>query len=306
MESLVPVLPRFRFRILVCTLAWAALLGPACAGEELLDPVRLEIRVGARAIAPGEPLRINVDSSYALESLVATLLGEAVFMTAADESGLLWSGWSMIGLDEEPLTASIEFRGTTKDGREALGTWAVSVAAKEFPEENLAVSPQYVEPPPEAQERIARERAKLAKIYRHREAYSPPTDPFVRPVPGVKTSIFGTRRLFNGQPRSPHPGLDLRAEEGTPVHASGPGRVVLAEDLYYSGNVVIIDHGGGLFTLYAHLAEIRVAENALAGAGDLIGLSGSTGRVTGPHLHWGAKIGNRPFDPEALLEEALF
>jgi len=298
--------PRFGFLVLACAPAWVALVGPACAEENPLDPVRLEIRVDARAIAPGEPLRIGVGSNYALESLGATLLGDEVFMTAADASGLRWSGWSMIGLDQEPLTASIEFRGTTRDGREALGTWAITVAEKEFPEENLKVSPNFVEPPPEVRERIARERAKLAGIYRNREAYEPPVEPFVRPVSGVKTSVFGMRRLFNGQPRSPHPGLDLRAEEGTPVHAAGPGRVVLAESLYYSGNIVIIDHGGGLFTLYAHLSEIKVVAGAPTASGDLIGFSGSTGRVTGPHLHWGAKIGNRPFDPEALLESALF
>jgi murein DD-endopeptidase MepM/ murein hydrolase activator NlpD len=212
----------------------------------------------------------------------------------------------MIGLDQEPLTASIEFRGTTRGGREALGTWAITVGAKEFPEENLKVAPKFVEPPPQALQRIALERAKLERIYRHREAYSPPTAPFVRPVSGNKTSIFGMRRLFNGEPRSPHSGLDLRAEERTPVHTSGPGRVVLAEDLYYSGNVVIVDHGGGLFTLYAHLSEIKVAAGVSVASGDLLGLSGSTGRVTGPHLHWGAKIGDRPFDPEALLEAALF
>jgi len=295
-----------RIRVLVGALAWVALFGPACASEDGLDPVSLRIRVDARAIAPGEPLRISVGSNHALESLAATLLGDAIFMTAANEDGLAWSGWSMIGLDQEALTASIEFRGTTRDGREALGAWAIEIVEKDFPEENLKVAPKFVEPPPEVQERIARERAKLERIYGHREAYSPPAEPFARPVPGIKTSIFGMRRLFNGQPRSPHPGLDLRAAEGTPVRASGPGRVVLAQNLYYSGNIVIIDHGGGLFTLYAHLSEIEVSEGSTARAGDLIGLSGSTGRVTGPHLHWGAKIGDRPFDPEALLEAALF
>lgn len=293
-------------RVLVGAWVGLALFGPACASQDRPDPVSLQIRVDARAIAPGEPLRISVASDYALESLGATLLGDTIFMTAADEDGLTWSGWSMIGLDQEALTASIEFRGTTRDGREAPGTWAIEIVAKDFPEENLKVAPKFVEPPPQMQERIARERAKLKRIYGHREAYSPPAEPFTRPVPGIKTSVFGMRRLFNGQPRSPHPGLDLRAPEGTPVHASGPGRVVLAQDLYYSGNVVIIDHGGGLFTLYAHLSEIEVAAGSTARTGDLIGLSGSTGRVTGPHLHWGAKIGDRPFDPEALLEAALF
>ena len=128
----------------------------------------------------------------------------------------------------------------------------------------------------------------------------------MRPVGGDPTSIFGTRRVFNGQPRSPHPGLDLRASEGTPVRSSGAGRVAIAQDLYYSGNTVIVDHGGGLYTLYAHLSSIDVAEDQEIGPGQIVGESGATGRVTGPHLHWGAKIGNRPFDPRALLEPVLF
>ena len=93
---------------------------------------------------------------------------------------------------------------------------------------------------------------------------------------------------------------------GTPVEAAAAGRVVLAEDLYFYGNLVILDHGGGVYTLYAHLSEISVAEGDSVESGQLIGLSGATGRVTGPHLHWGAKIGNRPFDPTALLDGALF
>ena len=134
----------------------------------------------------------------------------------------------------------------------------------------------------------------------------PLAERFVRPVPGQPTSVFGTRRVFNGQARDPHPGLDLRAASGTDVVASGPGRVVLAQDLYYSGNTVIVDHGGGLFTLYAHLSSIGVENGANVEAGQSLGASGATGRVTGPHLHWGAKIGAIPFNPTALLDDRLF
>jgi murein DD-endopeptidase MepM/ murein hydrolase activator NlpD len=134
----------------------------------------------------------------------------------------------------------------------------------------------------------------------------PPKEPFVRPVPGEPTSRFGTRRLFNGEPRSPHPGIDLRAAAGATVAAAGGGRVVLADELYYSGNLVILDHGGGLFTLYAHLSRIDVREGQSVRRGERLGLAGATGRVTGPHLHWGAKVGDREFDPTALLDPALF
>jgi murein DD-endopeptidase MepM/ murein hydrolase activator NlpD len=139
-----------------------------------------------------------------------------------------------------------------------------------------------------------------------RSDFIPQPGSFVRPVGGVPTSVFGTRRIFNGEPRSPHPGLDLRAASGTPVLSSGAGRVVLAQDLYYSGNTVIVDHGSGLFTIYAHLSATEVDEAQTVAAGDRLGLSGASGRVTGPHLHWGAKIGDRPFDPIALLAPELY
>jgi murein DD-endopeptidase MepM/ murein hydrolase activator NlpD len=125
-------------------------------------------------------------------------------------------------------------------------------------------------------------------------------------VDGEPTSPFGARRIFNDKPRDPHPGIDLRAPTGTVVRSSGRGRVALAGDLYYSGGTVIVDHGGGLFTVYAHLSRIDAREGAPVDAGTVLGLSGATGRVTGPHLHWGAKIGNLPCDPRALVDPALW
>ncbi len=181
----------------------------------------------------------------------------------------------------------------------------MTIEPREFPEERLTVDSRYVSPPPGVQERIAREREQLAEVYASRRTVAP-LPLFVKPVPGEPSSVFGTRRVLNGEPRDPHSGLDLRGDTGTPVNASGPGVVVLAQDLYYSGNVVIVDHGGGLFTLYAHLSRIDVEVGRSVAAGDRVGLVGATGRVTGPHLHWGAKIGDRPFDPTALLDPVLF
>jgi murein DD-endopeptidase MepM/ murein hydrolase activator NlpD len=288
-----------------------ALVAFACTAAQT-GRVALEIEVHARAVAPGEPVRLAVVSPAALASLDGTFRDDAVFFTRTTDPAIerktseRWSGWAMIALDGEPGTAVIELRGLTADGREAVGTRMLTVESREFPTEELSVSSKYVSPPPEVQERIAAERRKLAAIYRTRTPLPPATEPFVRPVPGDPTSIFGTRRVFNGQPRSPHPGLDLRAAEGTQVQVSGAGQVVLAQDLYYSGNCVIVDHGGGLYTLYAHLSSIGVEEGQKVEPGQVVGESGATGRVTGPHLHWGAKIGSRPFDPRALLEPALF
>ncbi|NIP80442.1 MAG: peptidoglycan DD-metalloendopeptidase family protein, partial [Gemmatimonadetes bacterium] len=227
------------------------LLAPAAAGV----PLPLSVEVHARALAPGEPLRLEVRAEEPLAELAGSLLGEPVFLTRSvgRGAGERWSGWSMIPLDQTAGMATVEIQGRTARGRQVVGTRLFTVKAKTFPEEQLSVAPRYVEPPPEVAARLADERARLAEIYRTRRAWTPDETPFVRPVPGGPTSAFGTRRLYNGKPRSPHPGLDLRAASGTEVKSSGTGRVVLARDLYYSGNTVIVDHGGGLFTLYAHL-----------------------------------------------------
>jgi len=114
---------------------------------------------------------------------------------------------------------------------------------------------------------------------------------FQYPLKGVTTGgNFGRRRILNGQPRSPHAGVDFPAPSGTPVFASQSGKVMIAEDLYYSGNTVVIDHGYGIFTMYCHLSQIGVAAGQMAKVGEEIGKVGATGRVTGPHLHWGLTI----------------
>jgi len=291
-------------RRVALTAAAAALVGLALATRAAAGPTALDIEVRARAIAPGEPVRVVVRSAAPLAGLDGTFLGRKLdFQPLGPDR---WAAWAVVPLDRSAAVEAIEIRGRTVAGQEAVGTRAVEVVAKAFPEERLSVSQKYVEPPPEVARRLERERARLGEVYRTRSPLADRGAAFARPLPGEPTSVFGTRRLYNGEPRSPHPGIDLRAAEGTTVRAAGPGTVVLAEDLYYSGNTVIVDHGGGLFTLYAHLSSIAVAEDAEVAAGDVLGRSGSTGRVTGPHLHWGAKIGDEPFDPRALLDPELF
>jgi len=282
-------------------LAW----GSPCSATPL---VPLEIELRARSMGPGEPVRVIATAAEPLASLEGSFLDEPVFFVreSTSDGGERWTGWTMIALDREAGLASVDLRGRTRSGRAAAATRAVTVEPNTFPEEMLTVAPRYVEPPAEVRERLARERKKLGGIYAHRRDVPPSNRAFVRPVPGEPTSTFGTRRIFNGKPRSPHSGLDLRAATGTPVVSAGQGRVVLAQELYYSGNAVIVDHGGGLFTIYAHLSEVEVVEGDEIEAGGRLGLSGETGRVTGPHLHWGAKIGSRPFDPRALLDPRLF
>ena len=120
-------------------------------------------------------------------------------------------------------------------------------------------------------------------------------------MPGAATSSFGRRSVLNGQARSPHSGTDFRAATGTPVRAPNGGRVVLAADQYFSGNTVILDHGQGLFSFLAHLSRITVRDGQIVARGEEVGLSGATGRVTGPHLHWTVRLDGARVDPLSVL-----
>ena len=131
-------------------------------------------------------------------------------------------------------------------------------------------------------------------------------DGFELPMKGRISGHFGNQRIFNGIPKSPHSGTDIAASEGTEINAAGSGKVLLAGGNYfYSGNMVVIDHGQGLQTIYAHLSKALVKEGQYVKKGELIGLAGATGRATGPHLHWGATVNDIRFRPHSLLEKNI-
>jgi len=287
------------------------LLGAATGATRGASEPDLEIRVLARSIVPGEAARVLVASREPLVSLRGTFAGRALFFQRHEpwlppQDRELWSAWSVVDLGAKPGSRRVEIAGRAVSGKKVHATRTVRVLPKEFPTQRLRVESRYVTPPSEAEERIAREREHLAAVYATCTPIPPVSRPFLAPVPGSPSSPFGTRRILNGVPREPHPGIDLPAAEGDPVRAAGPGRVVVAAELYYSGRTVILDHGGGLFTLYGHLSRIDVNEKAWVESGQLLGLAGATGRATGPHLHWGAKVGDRPFDPSSLLDPALY
>jgi murein DD-endopeptidase MepM/ murein hydrolase activator NlpD len=166
---------------------------------------------------------------------------------------------------------------------------------------SLTVAPKFVEPGPDALKQIEAEKLLKEKVF----AASAPeplwASNFRAPVTAPPTDSFGTRRMFNGKLASVHKGMDFRAAVGTPVRAGNGGVVVLARPLYYEGNCVVIDHGLGLFTLYLHLSRIDVREGQRVATGDRLGLSGATGRVTGPHLHWAVRWQGAYLDPAKLL-----
>lgn len=187
-------------------------------------------------------------------------------------------------------------------GPEEVGA-DVAFFDRKRPTQKLTVDRKYVSPPASEKARIERDREKVRKTLAAADPGKKWELPFKRPVPGTVSSDFGLKRVFNGEPRSVHRGLDLRSPEGAPIYACADGRVALVDNLYYSGNTVYVDHGDGVFTAYLHMSQPKVQPGQLIRKGDLVGLVGATGRVTGPHLHLSLIVQGQSVDPAPLLEE---
>jgi len=178
----------------------------------------------------------------------------------------------------------------------------VEIRGGQFQAEKLQVTASRVNPPKRAMTRIQREREEIKAAYSHSQPLRYWDVPFQRPASGKVTSPYGAQRLLNGQLQRFHRGVDFRAPIGTPIYAANRGMVRLAKNLFYSGNHVILDHGEGLFTSYSHLSRIDVRTGQSVDKGQVIGKSGATGRVSGPHLHWSVKIHGVNVDPLGFIE----
>lgn len=275
---------------------------------ETIEPVKpaepiLSVLVPSE-VFNGQAFLIKITSPR-LEQVNLNWAGKALNVTPlATDSGLFEAMALLpVDLDTEPQVRELEF--TIHDaGKEINESIFVQISKKKYPEQQLTVDPKFVHLSDADQKRHQEERVRVNKVL---AVYGPERHwelPFIRPVPGIVTSLFGVARMFNGVPRSSHKGLDLRGATGTPIKACAAGKVVLADDLFFSGNVVYLDHGLGVFTMYCHMSEIIAKEGDFVRAGDVIGKVGATGRVTGPHLHLSAFVMGTSVDPEVLLNMA--
>jgi murein DD-endopeptidase MepM/ murein hydrolase activator NlpD len=256
----------------------------------------VELRVSAATPAQGTLLLAEVRSADALSGIAGKWTERDISFfqvtTASAPKGV--SVWrALLGVDLEQAAGDYKFSvtGKTSDAKAISCEAPIAVRVGKFPTERLKVAPNFVEPNPEQAAKAAEDQKKLRALYATVTPEKLWTGAFRIPLYGVKTGgNFGKRRVLNGKSNSPHSGVDLPSPTGTPVHAAQSGRVVLAEELYFAGNTVLIDHGLGVYTLYGHFSEIDTKVGDEVKVGDVIGKVGATGRVTGPHLHWGLEV----------------
>ena len=202
-----------------------------------------------------------------------------------------------VGID---MDATVGSQRVVYDFGVDQGEREITVHSKSFDTERLTVESKYTDLDESTLKRVQMEKERLNAIWGKITPDRYWSQSFVKPATGPNGSPFGLRRYFNGQPRSPHSGLDIKAPEGSEIHASNDGKVVLADELFFTGNTVIVDHGQGLFTIYAHLQHTDVETGDEVKREQRVGLVGKTGRVTGPHLHWAVKLGGARVDPGTL------
>jgi len=248
----------------------------------------------------GAPVVIEVVPLVRLTALSAKWLEHQVLFSY-DAATKAWYGIAGVSLETRPGTYTLDLKGTTSRSTEIAFSQNITVRAAKYPSIAVSVAKRFTEPSKEQLERIHQDKTVKQDVFQHTDPEREWSGKFRAPVDVPISDVFGTRRTFKGKVQSMHQGLDYAAPTGTPVSAVNSGTVLLAGPLYFEGNCVVLDHGQGLLTLYLHLSEIKVKQGEQIERGQELGLSGGTGRATGPHLHLAVRWQGVYLNPATLL-----
>lgn len=262
------------------------------------------VLVAPGSIGVGEPFLVRLTSDQPLDSVSVHWLGKEVVPSIS-----VWNdrhvALVMLGtdvLDAKPGKEDLTVIASV-DGKENTLRRSVVVHSKKYPKQELTLPPAMVTPPQSVYDRIAADRKQTTVAKNTVSAQRLWRLPLLRPVDGEVSSIYGLRRILNGKPKNPHRGIDFRSPMGNPVKTAADGVVILVGDHYYAGKSVYIDHGNGMVTMYFHLSKFLVKEGDKVQRGQAIGLSGMSGRATGPHLHVSVSVMGKLVDPAPLFEK---
>lgn len=272
-----------------------ALLGPAAAAESRPDPA-----LPRASAVPGGVLLVDLGPLDANDAIapVATLDGVRTMVVPQDGR---WT--AVVGVPlSQPAPATVDLRVMFRDS--SVRSFGIDIADKHYATQHLKVKPGQVNLSKEDLARTSAERERILAAMATWSPEPPATLALRQPVPGPRSSSYGLRRFFNGEARNPHTGMDIAAPTGTAIIAPADGRVLDTGDYFFNGNTILIDHGQGLVTMYCHLSAIDVEAGQVVKAGEPIGKVGATGRVTGPHLHWGVTLNRTSVDPALFLAAA--
>ena len=287
--------------VALITLFLSLLAGTALFAE---DPAPPAWTVRTEPVTPvnGSPVLFRVTAPAALTSLHGKWSEHEVDFRFSDKCKC-WYAIAGVELNARAgkRILALEGEGGDKEHAKLALTRAVIVSAKRYPSVALSVAPEYVQPPAEVQARIEEEQALKKRLFSEVSPESYWLGQFDPPVETTVSAVFGSARVFNGVNKTQHQGLDFHAATGTTVRATNAGTVLLARNMYYEGNCVVVDHGQGLLTFYMHLSEFKVKEGDKVERGQVVGRSGGTGRVTAPHLHFAVRWQGIYLDPATLL-----
>jgi murein DD-endopeptidase MepM/ murein hydrolase activator NlpD len=258
---------------------------------------RSDIHLSSGIIPQGDLSRISIRVKDG-EIPRVSWMDREISLIASHEKNV-WEGFLTADLMEKPGRYKALVEVSPSGDNEIL---KIEVVDKDYGVRRLTLPKEMVDLDQETLKRVKSESAIMNRLWE--APVSPPewSGPFLMPVQGDIIGPFGRRSIINNQPRSPHSGVDLRGERGTPVRAVNNGKVVLTAYHFFAGRSLVLDHGGGIMSMYFHLEKILVKEGDMVLKGDVIGLVGSTGRATGPHLHWGMRVNGARINPLRLIE----